>query len=64
MFGTYERLNVHIDATAKEVIRAAAKKLTHAARRGRAHREERHIFYRKMLEHHAASQEIAAQFRL
>ena len=55
MFGTYERLNLHVNASNLAVIRAARKVL-----RPGNDRETRHRFYRTMLKHHA---DAAALFR-
>lgn len=64
MFGTYCRLRVHVSATPREVIAAAALKLTPAARQGRTHRDARHAFYRTMLEHHARAAALVVTWRL
>jgi hypothetical protein len=63
MYGTYLRLNITIWATDRAVIRAARRKLARSARRDPAKREARKRFYREMLEHHADSQRLAAEFR-
>lgn len=52
MLGTYQRLHVHVAASRREVIRAAARKLKPCARYGRRSRVARHAFYRAMLAHH------------
>jgi len=46
------------------VVRAAARKLTPEARRDPAKRNERHRFYRQMLEFHREAQEIVSYWRL
>ena len=58
MYGTYLRLGVHVHATWRAVVRAAANKVTHQARRDPSRRERRKAFYRDMLVHHRQSQEI------
>ena len=49
MFGTYQRLRVPVSASAREVLRAAQRKLRKPVRYSRDHREARHQFYRAML---------------
>ena len=63
MYGTYCRLNVPVWATAREVIRAARKKLAKTAFR-REQREARHQFYRSMLTYHNDARELCREFRL
>ncbi len=60
--GTYNRLNVHVWASNREVIKAASTKLKRKF--DRKEREARHRFYRLMLEEHKAAQEICLEFRL
>jgi len=58
MFGTYERLNVHVNASNFAVIRAAREKL------GKGNtREQRHRFYRTMLKHHADASALFRKWR-
>jgi hypothetical protein len=64
MFATYLRLNVPAHATAKQVLRAAAKKLKPEARRGRAYRNARHGFYGALLDHHANFRKLLMRYRL
>lgn len=64
MFGTYERLNVHVFASNRAVIKAASQKLKPECRFSREHRRGRHVFYRNMLEYHAKSQNLVRNFRL
>lgn len=52
MFGTYERLNVHVCAPWQSVVRAARTKINKNARRDPAMREKRKQFYRVMLSYH------------
>lgn len=64
MYGTYLRLNVHVYASNMEVLRAARKKLAKKFRCDRSVRDERHKFYRKMLEYHRELQQIALDWNL
>jgi len=52
MYGTYQRLNQPVWASARAVIRASRRKLSKVGKT-RAQRVARHKFYREMLEHHA-----------
>ncbi|CAB4124980.1 hypothetical protein UFOVP62_48 [uncultured Caudovirales phage] len=54
-FGTYNRLNLHVNASAIDVIRAARKRIMRKARRDPALRDKRHEFFRAMIEHHKAA---------
>lgn len=53
MFGTYERLNLHVAASNLAVIRATCRMLHPRILRMRQHREGRHALYREMLRYHA-----------
>ena len=64
MVGTYQRLNLSVYASNREVIRAASRKLKPSARRSREYREGRHLFYRNMLEYHAEALRLAREWRL
>lgn len=57
-FGTYQRLDVHVMASSREVIRAARGKLTSPVIRQRLYRQWRHAFYRQMLKHHARERDL------
>ena len=50
-YGTYTRLNLHVSANTREVIRAAYGKLAPKARTSEQ-REARKAFLRAMLTHH------------
>lgn len=63
MYSTYCRLGVHIGSSAREVIRAARRKLAATAFR-REQREARHNFYRAMLRYHADAGGLVRAFRL
>lgn len=58
MFGTYNRLGVHVSASNVDVIRAASRKLQRRDRYTRKHREARHAFYRVMLHQHEQAREL------
>jgi hypothetical protein len=58
MFGTYNRLRVHVLASDLAVIKAASRKLARKARYARAQRNNRHAFYRAMLKEHAAARAL------
>lgn len=64
MFATYLRLRVSIHASGGAVVRAAAARVTPQVRRDPRFREARKKFYRAMLRHHAACQDLAARHRL
>ncbi len=51
-YAFYERLDVHVGASAREVIRAARRRLRPASRRSRAKRSERHALLRSVLKEH------------
>jgi hypothetical protein len=57
MFGTYQRLGVHVMASDLEVIRAARKKLARGAFK-REHRAFRRDFYAAMLRHHEDARRV------
>ena len=64
MFGTYQRLNVHVYASDYEVIRRALRKLKRKGRYDRKHREARHAFLRQMLAYHAKARKLVHAYRL
>jgi hypothetical protein len=64
MYGTYCRLNIHVYASGREVIRAASHKLKKTVRFAREHREVRHAFYKQMLNYHRRDRALVQQFRL
>jgi hypothetical protein len=57
MFGTYQRLHVHVMASDLEVIRAARKKLSREAFK-REHRAFRRDFYATLLNYHREAQSL------
>jgi hypothetical protein len=62
MFGTYNRLDVHVNASNITVIREARKKLLNP--RNPKEREARKKFYRMMLEYHEQARNLVQEFRL
>ncbi|ACB97278.1 hypothetical protein [Beijerinckia indica] len=64
MFGTYNRLNLPVDASWQTVVRAAIKKLDPKSLKDPQLRPDRRTFYRIMLEHHERAQEMVAAYRL
>ena len=64
MFGTYQRLRVHVGASNMEVIRAARKKLAKRCWHDPSYREGRKLFYRNMLDYHHEAQELVREWRL
>lgn len=58
MLGTYNRLNLHVSASPREVIRAASRKIKRSHRYAREHRADRHKFYRLMLDYHGEAGEL------
>lgn len=55
--GTYERLNVHVMASTRTVLRAMNKKLKKSAFT-RANRTARHALYREILACHKQAREL------
>ena len=64
MYGTYSRLNLHVSASWRDVIRASSTRLMAQARFSKAQRRQRHAFYRQMLDYHRNAQEIVRFWRL
>lgn len=64
MYGTYQRLNLPVWASNREVIRAARRKVAKRFRYGRMMRAARHSFYREMLSYHANAQALCREFKL
>lgn len=61
-YGTYNRLNLHVNATPKQVLRALYKKLKPSARQ-RKHREHRHFIAKVVLMHHCDARAIFNRYR-
>lgn len=57
-FAIYNRLNLHVSATPREVIRAARGTMLRPRRMERAHRISRRHFYRCMLLEHRDAREL------
>ena len=58
----YNRLNVHVGASSRRVIRAAFKMLSTKGR-SRAMRQQRHDWLRAILKEHADALALFRQFR-
>ena len=57
-WGTYCRLNLHVSASTRDVLRAAQKVIKPEARYSRKARKQRHFFYRNMLAMHNRAVEL------
>lgn len=62
-FGTYQRLNVHVLASDREVIRATRKKISETHLYDRRARTARHSLYKEMLHHHKKARELYIEYR-
>jgi hypothetical protein len=58
MYSTYLRLDLHVSATSREVIKAAQGRLMPYVWYCRKQRIPRHNYYRQMLEHHRRAQAL------
>ena len=63
MYGTYQRLNLHVYASNMQVIRAAHRMLKKKAKT-RAFRKERHKFLRQMLKYHQQEYAMVKEWKL
>jgi hypothetical protein len=63
-YGTYCRLNVHVRATPREVIKAARRKIRKDLRSNPEFRAARKHFYRDMLGYHERAAKLADEWRL
>lgn len=54
-FSIYNGLNLHVRASARDVVRATLRKLQRRSRYGRKDRKERHKLLRAVLREHAAA---------
>ena len=63
MFGTYQRLNVHVFASNLAVIRALRRKLKPGVLHDRTKRDARHELYRTILKHHSDAAAIVQEWR-
>jgi hypothetical protein len=61
-YGTYNRLNLHVSATPKMVLRALYKKLKPNARK-RKFRENRHAIARDVLACHCDARAVFLHYR-
>lgn len=62
-YARYCRLNVHVAASRREVIRKARSRLAPAGK-SRAQRTARHAFIRAMLQEHESARELVRVWRL
>lgn len=58
MFAQYCRLNLHVSATWRDVVRATSKRFAKQHRFGRGARLVRHANMREMLRQHAKAREL------
>lgn len=65
MYGTYCRLNVHVSASWRDVVRASTLKLNRKFRRSHKmdDRNMRKGFYRTMLDYHKSARELLGEYR-
>jgi uncharacterized protein (DUF305 family) len=64
MLSTYHRLNLHVSASWRDVVRAARRKIAKKHRTCRDKSEARKSFYRVMLKHHHDARELCRTFKL
>lgn len=58
MYGTYQRLNLHVSASNIDVIRAVRRKIKKSSLHDTSRREARHEIYREMIQHHNDSRDL------
>ena len=63
MFGTYNRLNLHVTDSNAELIRRA-RRMVHKTKRGRDARTMRHDLYRLLIEQHAKARALYVEVML
>ncbi len=63
MYGTYCRLNLHVLASNRALIKAASRIIRPEFRYSRESRAERHKFYRQMIEYHEADAAMFIKYR-
>jgi uncharacterized protein (DUF305 family) len=64
MFSQYLRLRVPTSASNIDVVRAAVLRLDRTIMSDRAFRAARHAYFRKMIAHHKAAQDMRGAFRI
>lgn len=64
MFGTYQRLGVHVWSSNRVLLRLARKMIAPAYRSRQDYRDARHKFYREMIAHHHNEQTLMREWRL
>lgn len=57
MFGTYNRLNLHVTDSNLELVRRVWR-MVHKTKRGRDARTMRHALYKILIEHHAQARAL------
>jgi hypothetical protein len=63
MFGTYNRLNLHISDSNLELVRRV-RRMVHRTKRGRDARTMRHDLYRLLIEQHANARALYVEVML
>lgn len=63
MFSTYQRLDLRVTASPRQVIRAARRVIAVHHRNARAARDARREFYGWMLEHHKRARTLFNHYR-
>jgi hypothetical protein len=63
MFGTYNRLNLHVADSDVELIRRV-RRMVHKTKRGRDARTMRHALYRLLLDQHAQARALYREVML
>lgn len=64
MYALYCRLNLHVHASDRSVIRAVRRKINPNALRDPHQREARKVIYRRLIEEHQKARDIVTHFRL
>ena len=66
MFGTYNRLNLHISDSNLELVRRVrrVRRMVHKTKRGRDARTMRHDLYRLLIEQHAKARALYIEVML
>lgn len=64
MYALYCRLNLHVHASNRSVIRAVRRRIDANALRDPHQRETRKVIYRRLIEEHRKAHDIVAHFRL
>lgn len=62
MYAQYQRLNLHVTATNRELVKSAHKLLSPKGK-SNAQRQARHDWLRQMLNYHKDEQQLCKDFR-